>query len=238
MLGIMAAPLWADDRDTALAIIDAAIKAQGGSDSIAKTQPIIRTVTGQMTVADKPVSFTEQLTARWPDQLRREMEIKQGEVTQRVILVLGGEKGWHLAGGTTGEMTSQRVQELRDDGLAQQVATLLPLRKDTSFGLAPLPEMKIDGKPTLGVRVSRKGMNDIQLFFDKETHLLIRMTRRASEAGSAVDKEETYADYKEFDGVKLPIRIVQSVGGKKVLEISEATYKFPGKLEDAIFGRP
>ncbi len=235
---LVAAPSWADDRETALAILDAAIKAQGGAEALAKTQTIVRTASGQMTVADKPVSITEQLTARWPDRVRRELEIKQGEMTQRVILVLGGDKGWHLAGGTSGEMTPQRVQELRDDGLAQQMATLIPLRKDTSFALAPLPETKVDGKPALGVSVSRKGMNDIQLYFDKETHLLIRMTRRASEAGTAVAKEETYAEYKEFDGVKLPTRIVQSVEGKKVLAISEATYKFPGKVEDAVFGRP
>jgi len=227
----------ADDREEALAVVDQAIKAHGGQDALAKARSVERESSGQMFVAGKAVPFTDTFTARFPDQLRLDLKASEGGQKLQVLVVVNGDKGWQSTGGAAAELAAERVKELREDGFAYWLTTLVPLKKDDALTLAPLAEAKVNGKPARGVKVSRKGAGDVKLYFDKESHLLVKMERQAAEAGLSVAKEEVYSAHKEFDGVKLPTKIVQSLGGNKFIEITEAKYKFP-KLSDATFAKP
>ncbi len=238
MLLTAAAPLRADDRDAALAVVSDAIKAHGGEEALAKLQTVVRKSAGQMTVAGKDVPFAEEHTAQLPARWRRDTEMRAGMQKLRVLLVVNGDKGWQSAGGAVLEVGAERLHELREDGYAQWLTTLLPLKKDSALQLAPLAEIKVNGEPALGVKVSSKGRPDVKLFFDKKSHLLVKTERQAAEGGETVAREETFSGYKEFDGLKLPTKIVQTVGGKKFSDTTEAAYKFPAKAEEGTFTKP
>ena len=53
-----------------------------------------------------------------------------------------------------------------------------------------------------------------------------------------VTKEYVYSDFKDFDGVKLPTTSVELTDGKKMIEVSEFTYKFLPRVDDNQFTRP
>jgi hypothetical protein len=59
----------ADDRETALAVVDAAIEAHGGADALARAQTVVLKAAGQITVAGKEIPFAEEYTAQLPGQL-------------------------------------------------------------------------------------------------------------------------------------------------------------------------
>jgi hypothetical protein len=238
VLLIALAPLWADDREAALAVVAEAIKAHGGEDALGRAQTLVRKSAGQMTVAGKEMSFAEEYTAQLPERVRREVDVRAGDQKLHTLVVVNGDKGWQSSGGAVTELTPERRKELREDDYVQWLTTLLPLKKDTSLQLTPLPETKVNGEPALGVKVSRKGYPDVKLYFDKKSRLLVKTERSAAEAGDPVLREETYGAHKDFDGVKLPTKIVQTAAGKKVREITEASYKFPRKIEEATFGKP
>jgi len=63
------------------------------------------------------------------------------------------------------------------------VAMLAPL-KDKAYTLAPIGEVKVEDRPALGLRVSRKGNRDINLYFDKKTYLRVK-TNTASRTRTA-----------------------------------------------------
>jgi hypothetical protein len=233
-----ASPLRADDRAAALAVVAEAIKAHGGEEALARMQTFVRKSAGQMTVAGKEVPFAEEYTAQLPERWRRETALQAGVQKLRVLVVVNGDKGWQSAGGAVTEIGAERLKELREDGYAQWLTTLLPVKKDVSLRLAPLPEARVNGEPALGVKVSSKGRADVKLYFDKKTHLLVRSERAAAEGGETETREETFSGHKDFDGVRLPTKVVLSVGGKKFGETTEAAYKFPGKLEEGTFGKP
>src|SRR5258707_7142976 len=66
----------ADDRADALAVVDAAIKAHGGADALAKAQNFTRTGTGSMTAFDdKGVPFTDELVASLPGRTRLAIDL-------------------------------------------------------------------------------------------------------------------------------------------------------------------
>src|SRR5262249_25113206 len=129
------------------------------------------------------------------------------------------------------------LEELREEAYVQWLATLVPLKKDP-FELAPVPEIKVDGKPAGGVKVSSKGHGDVKLYFDKASGLLVKIERPAREAGLQVDKEYVYSDHKTFDGVKLPTRSVELLNGKKFTQLSSAAYKFLDKPDASAFDKP
>jgi hypothetical protein len=232
------APVRADDRDAALAVVSEAIRAHGGEDALAKLQTFVRKSEGRMTVAGKEVPFAEEQTAQLPVRLHRETEIRAAAQKLRVLLVLNGDKGWQSAGGAVLDVGAERLRELREDGYAQWLNTLVPLMKDPAVRLAPLPDIKMNGETARGVKATSKGRPDVSLYFDGKSCLLIKTERQASEAGETAVREEAYSGYKEFDGVKLPTKIALTVGGKRFSDITEAVYKFPEKAPEGTFAKP
>jgi hypothetical protein len=230
-----AGPLRADDRDRALALIERAIKAHGGAEALTKTQVSTRTSAGTQTQPGGDVSFTSEVTQRLPDRVRMEIEV---EKRLKLLTVIDGDKGWVLsAGGGALPLDKDRLKEMKGEAYVWWLATLVPLKKE-GLGLALVPEAKVDGKPALGVKVSGRGEPDAKLYFDRDSGLLVKVERRATEAGVPVTKEYFYSDFKDFDGARLPAREVMTVNGKKWYEVKVLTYKFLNKVEDSAFARP
>ncbi len=227
------ANLRADDRADALAVVDEAIKAHGGTDALAKAQSFTRSGSGTVSLFDKAIAITSEQTVSLPDRSRLAIEIDK---KTRITAVLNGDKGWESAGGPATEMAAARVKELADETYVLWLATLTPLKKDT-FLLKALPEKKVNAKPAVGLAVAAKGRPDVRLYFDKETHLLVKVEREAVEGGQKVDKEYYFADYKEVDGVKLPTKLTESINGKKFSEIGPVVYKLH-KPDETAFGKP
>ena len=119
----------------------------------------------------------------------------------------------------------------------QWLMTLTPLKKG-EFTLSLLPEIKVNGEPAAGVKAVSKGKPDVKLYFDKKSNLLVKIERRATEAGQNIDKEYFYSGYKEFDGVKLPTKETLLINGRKFSELAGISYKLQKKIDDAVFARP
>jgi hypothetical protein len=225
----------AGEQEDALALVEQAIKAHGGADALTKAQTLVRTGVGSVSVPDKPQPFTDEWTWHLPDQLRFSIEVDK---KFRIITVVNGDKGWQNTGGQTMELTGELLRERRDEMYVLWLATLTPLKKD-DVKLSLLPEIKVNDEPAVGVQAKSKAAPDgINLYFDKKTHLLVKIQRRARQSGVAVDKEYVYSDHKEFDGVKLPTKLVELINGRKFSEITKATYKLQTKFDDATFAKP
>jgi hypothetical protein len=225
--------LRADDRADALAVVDEAIKAHGGPDALAKAQSYTRTGSGTVSLFDKEIAITSEQTVSLPNRQRFAIEIDK---KTRIVAVLNGDKGWESVGGPATEMAAARVKELAEEAYVLWLTTLTPLKKG-DITLKPLPEKKVNTKPAVGLGVAGKGRPDVRLYFDKESHLLVKAEREAVEGGVKVDKEYFFGDYKEVDGVKLPTKLTEAVNGKKFSEITLVVYKLH-KPDDAAFGKP
>ena len=224
----------AGDRDDALAIIDQAVQAQGGADALAKLRTAVRRGEGFLYQGDDKQPFTDEMRLDLPDRWRLSLEIDK---QVRFTVAVAGDKGWEALGGKVDDLGPERLKEMREEIYVLWLETLLPLRKD-GFDLAPLPEAKVDGQTVVGVQASSKGRPDVKLYFDKETHLPARVEWSAREAGLPHAKAYLLSDYRDFDGVKAPTHLVETTDGKKISELTSASYKFPSKADDAAFTKP
>jgi hypothetical protein len=222
----------AGDRDKALAVVAQAIKAHGGADALNKAQTRSRAGRGELTLSGNVAFKTEEIVTL-PERCRTVLEA----AGIRRVIVLNGDKGWMLTGGTTQEMNRELLAELREEPYVWWLMTLTPLQK-AGFDLTPLPDAKVSGEDASVINVSHRGHADVRMFFDKKTGLLVKIARRAKEAGIPLDKEYSYGDYKEYDGAKLPTKEITTVNGRKLSEVKFTDYRLLSKVEDKTFDKP
>jgi hypothetical protein len=234
---LAASAVRAGDRDAALVVVDAAVKAHGGADALDRAQTALRTASGTLKTFGKDAPFTEELVWQLPQRLRRTLEIGSGPDRSRLVIVVAADKGWQTTGGMVTELGTERLRELHEDAYLLWLATLTPLRQE-GVELSPLPESRLDGRPVLSIRASGKGHADVRLSFDKESGLLVKIGHRVQEAGQAVEKEYVYGDPRAFEGVKLPTKVQELHDGRRFAERTGITYKFPRPADEAAFSRP
>jgi hypothetical protein len=180
------------------------------------------------------LTFTTEEIFNLPTQSRVKLEVNRTPIME----VLNGERGWKLsAGGGAIEMDRGRLAEVQEEAYVWWLTTLAPLLKD-GFDLDVLPETKVNGRPASGVKVTARGRPDTSLYFDNESGLLVKIARRAKEAGVPVDKEYYYSDYKDVDGVKVPGKEIVHLNGRKFTEVQYSDYKFLRKPDESAFARP
>jgi hypothetical protein len=160
-----------------------------------------------------------------------ELETKMGNV--QIVMVINGDKGW--AG--PAEMDKPRLKEMREEAYVLWLTTLVPLKKE-GFTLSTLPEAKVNDQPANGIKVAREGHADVNLYFDKQSGLLIKIERRVREGGLTVTKEYHYSEHKTVDGVRLPTKYTEINDGKTIVEVSSITYRFLNEVKEEWFGKP
>jgi hypothetical protein len=112
------------------------------------------------------------------------------------------------------------------------------LLRDKGIQLTSLPESKFQGKVVQGVKAARKGRDDLELYFDKETGLLVRTRRDTAFGGLTAEKEYVFGDYKEFAGGKWPTKLQELINGNLLIDGKVESYRFPDKADESKFSRP
>lgn len=77
----------------------------------------------------------------------------------------------------------------------------------------------------------------VRLYFDKQSGLLLRMVRSTATPMGRMPVQIDYADYKEFDGVKVPLRwTLARPNGRFTIQIKDVQDNVP--VDDAKFTKP
>jgi hypothetical protein len=222
---------WANDR-AARAIVERAVREQGGADALARAVTVSRKGKGQFFL-DQPVPFTTTETLSLPGRLRLNLNVGKAILGR----VLNGDKGWEQVSGTVTPMGRNRLGEVQEEAYVWWIMTLVPLLKG-GFDLTQLPPDKIDNRPAVGVKVVARVRPDCALYFDQQTGQLVKIARRAHEGGAAASKEYLYSDYKAIDGARLPMRETVFVNGRKFSEVSYSDYQLPRAHDEKAFSKP
>jgi outer membrane lipoprotein-sorting protein len=222
----------AEDRDCR-AIIDKAIKAVGGEEQLTKHQAETFREKGTYYGEGAAQPYTGKYAVQFPDRFRMEIE---GVFT----IVLDGNRGWIAMGGNTQEMNKEQLAQQKESQYAGWVTTLLPLVKDKAFQLSGLGESKIGDRTVVGIKVTHPGHNEVKLYFDKESGLLVRSEYRYKDWMSGKDTEmvSNYENYKRFDGLKFPTKMEMKRDGKQFVEAEIEEVKPVEKFDVSIFAKP
>jgi hypothetical protein len=229
-----------EEAVNARAIIARAIEAQGGETNLAKQRSVRMKGTYRRfddNTQETALVSWEQIT-QLPDRLKSIQRVEMDGQKVSMTVVFKGDQGWSIMNGQIQDIDKQMIASTKEDLYADEVSTLLPLKRK-EYHLSVLAEAMVNGRPAVGVKVSAKGHQDVRLFFDKESGLLVKRVRRVADGtGGRGTQEEFFSEYKETDRVKLPRKLVTFWKGKKVAEGNITEVQFLQKIEDTEFDKP
>jgi hypothetical protein len=226
-------------QSEARGVIEKAVKASGGADKLAKLKVTRARFKGTGKFEGIAVALTGEIAAQLPGQMRLEIQAEAQGQNVTLLYVINGGKAWFRVAGETVELKGEELEDQKAGLYAEHVQTLVPLLKDKGFTLGPLGEVKVNGRDAVGVKVASRGHKDVNLYFDKATGLLAKTERRALDDAKQEVTEETFcSDYKDVDGVKVPMRVVIRHDGKEFMELEFTEYGFLDRIDDSEFARP
>ncbi len=244
---VLAGPARADDQAELKAFIDKAVKAAGGEANLAKYRASAWKAKGKIHVMGASLDYTGEWHEFDDAKARFSIDLDVMGQQIRQTNVVNGDKGWiKISVGGMDVMNDQMTKEMLDEAKEEfHHGRILSLRafalKDKDLELSPVGEVKVNDKPCLGIRVTKNGRRDVSLFFDKETHLLLKAQMRVKDftvGGNEVDQEFLFSDYKDFGGLKQAVKFVMNRDGKPFLDAEVTEYKHEEKLDDSLFQKP
>jgi outer membrane lipoprotein-sorting protein len=232
----------ADEKADSKAVIEKAIKAVGGEEKLAKFNSATFKMKGKWYGMGEGIDYTGEVAVQVPDKTRIKIDTGAGDMKFTFIRVVNGDKVWSKLNNDTTEVDDKdQVKEAKEELYADRVKSLLPLVKEKGFTLEALGEVKVDDKPAVGVRVTHKGHRDINLFFNKESGLLVKSEQTVKDfmAGGNEQMQETlYSEYKKFGGTSHATKMVINREGKKYIDAEISDLEAKDKIDGKEFDKP
>lgn len=207
-----------DGKDQARTLLERAIKAHGGAEKLTKLKAGRLKTKGKIEIFNG-LDFTQEIAYQVPDKLRETMEFEINGMQIKTESVFNGMKSSVLVNGKRVPIADKIKDALKDAQNMLQVARLVPLR-DKAYELSLLGEAQVNGKPALGLRISKKGSKDVNLYFDKKSARIAKIEARTVDlmSGQEVTEERIITEYQVKDGVPQTKRVVVRRDGKQFLE--------------------
>lgn len=222
-------------QDEARALVDKAIKAHGGEAALTKYKAGQMKGKGTLEVAGG-LTIAQEVVFLLPDKFKESIEFDFNGQKVNMVYAFDGTKVAIKVNGQEMKADDKLLAEFKEAGHMLKIGRLVAL-KDKAYELSPLGEMKVEGKPALGLRVVTKGFKDVSLFFDKESGLLLKMERRGVDpmSGQEFAEERFIQEYQKLDDVPVPKKVLINRDGKKFLELEVLEMKFLETVDENEF---
>jgi hypothetical protein len=232
VLGLTQTATAADELQ---AIIDKAIKAHGIKKE--KKDKAVQVKSKGTIELLGGIKFTKTISIQG-NKIKDEVEGEaMGQAfTQKVVY--NGKEAWLTVNG----------EEIKLDGLADAIKEAMYVEKVTSelflkdkaIKLSALGEAKVNGQDAVGVKVSKKGHKDVNLYFDKKTGLVAKVEYRTKDftTKKEVTEERIITEYQTIKGKKVAKKVLVNRDGKKYITATVTEIKTFDKFDDSEFAKP
>ncbi|MBN1911092.1 MAG: hypothetical protein JW818_15200 [Pirellulales bacterium] len=181
----------------------------------------------------------------YPDKWRRTAR-QSVDGAEMMLSVLNGNSHWaRIAGKKVQELPLPQV-DMRKPAILltlDRLASLLESQQEIVVGA----DKQIAGKTLIPLTLTT-GQCQSTTYFDRATGLIAIDTKNIVpnmhsspetwKKEGPVESETMYGDYKNFEGVMLPTRMIVSQAGKTVLDMSILQVEFPSKFDAHTFDKP
>lgn len=201
----------AQDLPPARQIVDAYVQAIGGADAISRATH--RHVKGEMSMPAMGMTMTMEMWQSRPNKMLMVMEIAgMGEVRQGY----DGTTAW-----SSMPMQGPRIVEGAElEQTIRQADFDSNLRFDHLFPtMETVERTTMNGRSCYRVRMVAENGDESFGCFDTETKLLLGMTSRTESEAGTIATDVSFEEYRDFGGVKMPVRTRMSVMGQEMVMI-------------------
>jgi hypothetical protein len=233
-------PARADD-DEGRAMILKMLKAHGGAEAINKYRAVQVKYRGTFVIMGADVKAEGEIFLSYPDRMKHVVSFEIANNTIQVLQGFDGKNGWMSIGGVISDIKDKdAVTEVKEILHAEQLSNLVGL-DGKEFKFSSLGETKIKDHDAVGVRASREGNRDVNLWIDKKTHQLLKTEFRSKEPpffqGAEINQEHV-REYRKVMGILTPARIEVHYDGKKAIDMEVVEVRALERLADTHFAKP
>jgi hypothetical protein len=225
--------------DEAYAIIDKAIMAHGLKGKENDNSGFRGKSKGTIHVNGMDLELTQEVTLQVPDKFKEVVDMTIMGNRVMVTTVYNGKEGWIKVGDMDVPVAKELLDEFKEIAHMMSLSQGLFL-KDKSLKLGLLGEAMVNGKPAVGIRVSKDGQKEISFYFDKASGLMTKLERRARDfmSGQEVTEERIITAYQDVGGRKVAKKVNVVRDGNNFLEAEVLEAAFVDKLGDSEFAKP
>ena len=240
LTGFCLSTIQAGDRKELIALVDKAVKVMGGAEKLAKLKTITCRSKGSLFVPGE-IPVIEEGWMLFPNKFRHDFELEVNGVKVKQNLVIDGDKGWlKLMDNKAAELSKAQKTAFRDYFYALRLATMPMELKGKDYKLSTVGEVKVGDRPAIGIQVVRKGLPDVNMFFDKEKGFPIKSEFTAIDylSGQECVHEFLFREFKEMDGIPMYTRMIWNKDGKKFADRELTEVKTVDSIEKGTFAEP
>ena len=203
---------------TAKTVLENYIKAIGGEKAVLAVKTIAMVGSTTIPQAPAPLSFNSKISVKG----KLAVEIAMGGMSLMKQVV--NEKGAFVV------QQGQKV-ELKGNDLEDMKAVATPIEE---LNLLKKPEVSLTGIETInGTEAYALKNGKTTLYYDVKSGLKIADVITMEQGGKTMNKTNSYLDYREVKGVKVPFNMIQNVGFE--LNIKMTDVKINEGVTDADF---
>jgi hypothetical protein len=222
-------------QDDATEILNKAIKALGGEAKLNSASAFTLVISGSVKAKGRPTDMTMVATFNGLNQVRRQLSSR----SERTLAILDGDKGWYLSKGRYQAMNGEAIAKEKRDIYRQVIPTLLVPAKRTGFKYEAAGKEEVRGKPASILKITGPDGNDFLLYFDVQTSLPVKEVTQWRDAdGNEQIEEVTFADYKDFDGIKKATSLEIRSGPQGVGFMEVTHFKILDHVDPRTFAEP
>ncbi len=223
----------AQEVPRAEAILDKFVEATGGKAAYEKIKT--RISSGTMEVVAAGVKGKMTITQKAPDQGVMKLEMPQLGSTQQGA---SGSMAWEVNPVTGARVLEgdEKASAIRSSSLESDYNWQKFFTKAESKGVED-----VEGKPAYKVVLTPKEGNPTTNFYDKASGLLVRSDTTIKGPMGEMPISAIVSDYKDFDGVKLPLKVKQKILSQEILitldkieqnvELPAGTFDLPAEIK-------
>ena len=217
--------------DDARALIDRAVRAKGGLERL-KTIRTVQAVTDSVIeMQGKKVTVPTTIRVRYPGAFRVDSDMPAGRLTQ----VFDSGTFWVQDARGASVAPPGAAESMRGNVQRDSIALLLALA-DGRVKARRGSDVTIEGRALPVLDVDIKPGGPLSLVFDPTTGLVLRQ-RYPSGSPAGGDVEETFADYRDVDGLKVAFAVtVRQPQGEVTRVMRQFAVNVP--LDPALFTKP
>ena len=199
------------------AIVSRYVEALGGANALRKIKS--RVITGTMTFFGHPASL--EIYAKAPNERASVMKFPRGEGRT----VYNGHEGW----AAMGPRPPHRLEGSELDQAHLEANFHFPLDIHQIFtSLRERRPEKVGGEEAYHLMGMRPGKPPVELFFSKQSGLLVRLVYFTQTALGRLPQQIDYSDYREVDGVKVPFQwTVSRPGEQSKVQVAQVRQNVP-----------
>jgi predicted Zn-dependent peptidase len=182
-------------------------QAVGGADKVAAVTDYVQEIAYQFDVSAGGAQAN--MTERWiaPSYLRQDTTMG----TSKISVYCDGKIGWFVSGQNSGALTGVQLKQVQSD----LFRTIFPLLLSDR-----MPTRKLTALDDETVEISDADGNIVKLVFDNATGLPKNELYDAPTANGPALVIETYSDYRDVSGLKVPFKVAIDLAGNHFQDLN------------------